>query len=159
VSAFSLLQETLVFNQRLLYLDERARWIDRWTEPVRPVTAAAAQKMFQRASVTSLGPGTKTPPKHNLQGRRTLHKPKQNNSKTAKNRATTTRPKDTRVKQFTRGKSHKQGTHRLDRSVAPVRPVTPGQLGMNNTCGSTPPNPTPDLPIRSTVSNKTLGIV
>jgi hypothetical protein len=30
---------------------------------------------------------------------------------------------------------------------------------MNNTCWSTPPNPTPDLPICSTVSNKTLGIV
>jgi hypothetical protein len=30
---------------------------------------------------------------------------------------------------------------------------------MNNTRGSTPPNPTPDLPIRSTNSHKTLGIV
>jgi hypothetical protein len=36
---------------------------DRWTEPVRPVATAAAQQMFQRALVTSLGPGTKTPPK------------------------------------------------------------------------------------------------
>jgi hypothetical protein len=35
----------------------------------------------------------------------------------------------------------------------------PGQLRMNGTRGSTPPNPTPDLPICSTVSNKTLGIV
>jgi hypothetical protein len=58
---------------------------DRWTEPVRPVTAAAAQQVFQRASVTYLGPGTETPPKHNLQGRRTLHKTKQNTSKPAKN--------------------------------------------------------------------------
>jgi hypothetical protein len=33
------------------------------------------------------------------------------------------------------------------------------QLGMNRTRGSTPPNPTPDLPIRSTDPNKTLGIV
>jgi hypothetical protein len=30
-------------------------------EPVRPVAAAATQQMFQRASMTSLGPGTKTP--------------------------------------------------------------------------------------------------
>jgi hypothetical protein len=52
-----------------------------------------------------------------------------------------------------------KGTHRSNRSLAPVRPLTPGQLGMNNTRGSTPPNPTPDLPIRFTTSNKTLGIV
>jgi hypothetical protein len=30
---------------------------------------------------------------------------------------------------------------------------------MNRTRGSTPPNPTPDLPIRSTDPNNTLGIV
>jgi hypothetical protein len=47
---------------------------DRWTGPVRPVAAATAQQMFQRASVTSLGPGTKKPPKHNLHWRKTLHK-------------------------------------------------------------------------------------
>jgi hypothetical protein len=47
-------------------------------------------------------------------------------------------------------------THRSNRSIASV---TPGQLRMNSTRGSTPPNPTPDLPIRSTDSNKTLGIV
>jgi hypothetical protein len=41
---------------------------DRWPalvrlvgRPVRPVATAAAQQMFQRASVTSLGPGIKTP--------------------------------------------------------------------------------------------------
>jgi hypothetical protein len=33
----------------------------------------------------------------------------------------------------------------------------PGQLGMNSTCGSTPPNPNLDLPNRSTDLNKTLG--
>jgi hypothetical protein len=38
--------------------------------------------------VTSLGPGTKTPPKHILQGRRTLHKPKQKTSKPSKNNTT-----------------------------------------------------------------------
>jgi hypothetical protein len=34
---------------------------DQWTEPVRPVAAATAQQVFQKALVTSLGPGTKTP--------------------------------------------------------------------------------------------------
>jgi hypothetical protein len=51
----------------------------------RPVATAAAQQMFQRAPGTSLGPGTETPPKYNLQGRRTLHEAKQNISKPAKN--------------------------------------------------------------------------
>jgi hypothetical protein len=58
---------------------------DRWTKPVKPVATAAAQQKFQKASVTSLGLGTRTLPKHNLQGRRTLHKPKKNTSKTTKN--------------------------------------------------------------------------
>jgi hypothetical protein len=44
---------------------------DRWPAPVRP---AATQQTFQGALVTSLGPEIVTPPKHNLQGRRTLHK-------------------------------------------------------------------------------------
>jgi hypothetical protein len=46
----------------------------RWTAPVRSVATAAAQQAFQRASVTSLGSGTKTPSKHNLYGRKPLHK-------------------------------------------------------------------------------------
>jgi hypothetical protein len=37
--------------------------------------------------------------------------------------------------------------------------VFPGLLGMNCTRGSTPPNPTSDLPNRSTDLHKTLGIV
>jgi hypothetical protein len=48
--------------------------VNRLIEPVRPVATVAAQQVFQKASVTSLGPGTKTPPKHNLHGRKTLHK-------------------------------------------------------------------------------------
>jgi hypothetical protein len=43
--------------------------------------------------------------------------------------------------------------------LAPVRPVAPGQLGMNSARESTPPNPTPDLPNRSTDLCKTLEIV
>jgi hypothetical protein len=102
---------------------------DRWPAPVRPVTlirpvdrAGQASGCSSRTTNVpeslsdSLGPGTKTPSKHNLQGRRTLHKPKQNTSKAVKNRPATTRPKDTRVKQFTRGKSHTR--HTL------IRPVT-----------------------------------
>jgi hypothetical protein len=48
---------------------------DRWTASVGPVATAAAQQSFQKASVTSLGPGTKPPPKYNLHRRKTLHKP------------------------------------------------------------------------------------
>jgi hypothetical protein len=36
------------------------------------MVAAAAKQAFQGALVTSLGPKIETPPKHNLQGRRTL---------------------------------------------------------------------------------------
>jgi hypothetical protein len=49
--------------------------------------------------------------------------------------------------------------HRSDQSSAPVRPVEAGQLGMNNDCGSTLPNNHPDVPIRSTDSHKTFGIL
>jgi hypothetical protein len=51
------------------------------------------------------------------------------------------------------------GLHRSGRSRTPVRPDKPGQLGMNRTCGSTPPIPNLDLPNRSTDLRKTLGIV
>jgi hypothetical protein len=96
---------------------------DRWIEPVRPVATAAAQQMFQIASWTSLGPGTKRPSKHNLHGRRTQHKANQNTSKTAKNRLAPTQPKDTWIQQLTRGKSHK--------GLTPVRPVkSTGQTGV-----------------------------
>jgi hypothetical protein len=54
---------------------------DRWPALVRPVDSVGQAggysshiEMFQRGSVTSLGPGTKTPPKHNLHGSKTLHK-------------------------------------------------------------------------------------
>jgi hypothetical protein len=60
------------------------------------------------------------------------------------------------------GQNHTNTTIPRDKShqeLAPVRPATPGQLGMNSARGSTPPNPTPDLLIRSTDSHKTLGIV
>jgi hypothetical protein len=50
---------------------------------------------------------------------------------------------------FTRAKPNR-GLHRSDRWEAPVRPVWPELVGMNSTRGSTPSNPTPDLPHRST---------
>jgi hypothetical protein len=69
-----------------------------------------------------------------------------------------TRDNNELTQTFTQGKTHN--------ASAPVRPVSctgqtgqAGMLGMNNTCGSTPPNPTPDLPNLSTVFHKTLGIV
>jgi hypothetical protein len=125
---------------------------------VRPVAAVAAQQMFQRVSVTSLGPGTKTPPKHTLHGRKSCIKP----SKTTPNRPSTDQQQhDPKTHESSNSPEANptQGTHRSDRLLAPVRLVTPGHLGMNITRGSTPPNPTPDLSIRSTDSNKTLGVV
>jgi hypothetical protein len=52
-----------------------------------------------------------------------------------------------------------RGSHQSDRSRASARPVVPGQLGMNRARGLTPPNPTLGLPISSTDSHKTCGIV
>jgi hypothetical protein len=108
---------------------------DRWLVPVRPVTPVrpvgrADQADGYSSRTTNVPeslsdfsrPWNKNTPKHNLQGRRTLYKPKENTSKTAKNLLATTRPKDTQNKQLTRGKSHKRHT--------PVRPVTStGQTG------------------------------
>jgi hypothetical protein len=122
------------------------------------VATAAAQHAFQRSSVTSLGPGTKTPPKHNLQGRKPYTKP---------NKTTPNRPRTDQQHQDP--KTHESSSspvanptsvsHRLDRSRTPARPVWPGQLGMNSTRGSTPPNPNFDLPNRYTDLNKTLVII
>jgi hypothetical protein len=88
----------------------RLRLNYRWPASVRPVTPvrpvdragqvggySSRTTIVQRALVTSLGPGTKTPPKHNLHGRRILHKANQNTSKIAKNRPATTQPKNTRI--------------------------------------------------------------
>jgi hypothetical protein len=87
------------------------------------VATAVAQQMFQRASVTFLGPGTKYPQKHSRHERRTQHKANQNTSKTAKNRPAPTQPKDTLIQQLTRGKSHK--------GLTPVRLVkSTGRTGV-----------------------------
>jgi hypothetical protein len=111
-------------------------------EPVKPVATAAAQTNVPK-SLNEEEPFTKpskTPPNQTRTDQH-QHDPKTHeSSKSPKTNPT-------------------EGSHWSDRSKAPVRPVVPGQLGMNRTRGSTPPNPTPDLPIRSTKSNKTLRIV
>jgi hypothetical protein len=122
------------------------------------VATAAAQPVFQNASVTSLGPGIKTLPKYNLHGRKPYTKP----SKTTPNRPRTDQqhhdPKPHESSSSPEA-NPTSGLHRSDRSRTPVRPVKPGQLGMNSTRGPTPPNPNLDLPNRSTDLCKTLGIV
>jgi hypothetical protein len=110
--------------------------------------------------VTSLGPGTRTLPKHNLHGKKTLHKAKP--SKTTQNRPRIDQQHhDPKIQESSRSPEANptSSIHRSDRSHTPVRPVKPGQLGMNNTRGSTPPNLNLDLPNRSTDLCKTLGIV
>jgi hypothetical protein len=136
------------------------RWhrLDRWTEPVRLVATAAAQQMFQRASMTSLGPRTNTPSKHNCTEEEPNTKPTKTPPKLPRTDQHQHNPKTHRFSSSLEANPTK-GSHWSDRSRAPVRPVKPGQLGMNRTRGSTPPNPTPDLPIRSTDLHKTLGIV
>jgi hypothetical protein len=95
---------------------------DRWPVPVRPVATTAAQQVFQRASVTSLGPGTKTPQNTTC----TEGKPYTKPSKTTPNRPRTDQ-------QHQDPKTHESSSspeanptsvlNRSDRSRAPVRPV------------------------------------
>jgi hypothetical protein len=126
--------------------------------PVRLVATAAAQKMFQRASVTSLGPETKTPQNTTCTEEKPFTKPSKTIPKWPRTNQQQHNPKTHGSSNSLEAKPTKS-SHRSDRSRAPVRSVKPMQLGMNRTRGSTPPNPTPDLPIRSTDPNKTLGIV
>jgi hypothetical protein len=92
----------------------------------------------------------------------TKEKPYTKPSKTTPNRPRTNQkhhdPK-THESSSSPGANPTSGIHRSDRSHTPVRPVKPGQLGMNSTRGSTPPNPNFNLPNRSTDLCKTLGIV
>jgi hypothetical protein len=147
-------------------------WLDRWPSSVRPVTpvrpvdrAGQADGYSNRTTsvLESLSdfsrPWNRNTPKNITC---TEGKPYTKPSKTTPNRPRTDQ-------QHPDPKTHESsslpeanptsGIHRSDRSHTPVRPVKPRQLGMNNTHGSTPPNPTPDLPNRSTNLYKTLGIV
>jgi hypothetical protein len=95
---------------------------DRWPAPVRPVATTAAQQVFQRASLTSLGPGTKTPQNTTC----TEGKPYTKPSKTIPNRPRTDQ-------QHQDPKTHESSSspeenptsvlHWSDQSRAPVRPV------------------------------------
>jgi hypothetical protein len=131
---------------------------DRWTTPVRPVATAAAQQVFQSTLSTSLGPGKK----HSQNTTCTEGKPYTKPRKTTPNRPRTDQqhhdPK-THESSNSPEANPTSGLHRSNWSRTPVRPVKPGQLGMNSTRGSTPPNPNLDLPNRSTDLCKTLGIV
>jgi hypothetical protein len=122
------------------------------------VAAVATQQAFQRGSVTSLGLGTETP-------KNTTYKEEEPDTKPSKTTPNWPRTSQQQHNPKTHGLNNSPETnptkvsHRSDRSRAPVRSVKPGQLGMNRTRRSTPPNPTPDLPIHSTDLNKTMGIV
>jgi hypothetical protein len=97
-------------------------WLDRWREPARPVATAAAQQTFQKASVTSLGPGTKKPQNATCTEGKPYTKP---------NKTTPNRPRTNQQHQDP--KTHESSSspeanptsysHRSDRSRAPVRPV------------------------------------
>jgi hypothetical protein len=145
---------------------------DRWPAPVRPVTPV--RPVDRAGQAGDYNSRTTNVPKSlsdfsrpwNRNTPKTQPARKKNPSQSP---AKTTPNQPRRDQQQHNPRTHKpsnspetnptKGSHRSDRSRAPVRPVVPGQLGMNRARGSTPPNPTPDLPIRSTDSNKTLGIV
>jgi hypothetical protein len=90
--------------------------------PFRPVATAAAQQVFQRASVTSLGPGTKPPQNTTCTEGKPYTKP---------NKTTPNKPRTDQQHQDP--KTHESSSspeanptsdlHRSDRSRAPVRPV------------------------------------
>jgi hypothetical protein len=145
---------------------------DRWPEPVRPVTTvrsvgSAGQAGSYSSRTTNVPeslsdfsrpwnkdtpktqPARKKNPTQSLARQHLTGQELSNNNTTQRHTDQATHPRQI----------PQRGLHRSDRPRAPVRPVTPGQLGMNNTCRSTLPNPTLDLPIHSTDSQKTLGIV
>jgi hypothetical protein len=95
---------------------------DRWTEPIMPVATTAAQQAFQEDSMTSLGPGTKTPQNTTCKEGKPYTKP---------NKPTPNRPRTDQQHQDP--KTHESssspeanptsGSHRSDWSRAPVRLV------------------------------------
>jgi hypothetical protein len=108
---------------------------DRWPAPVRPVTPvrpvdsagqasgyAAAQQAFQKASVTSLGPGTKPPQNTTC----TEGKPYTRPNKTPPNRPRTDQhhqDPETNESNSSPEANPTKDLHQSDRSRAPVRPV------------------------------------
>jgi hypothetical protein len=145
---------------------------DRWLAPVRPVTPIRPMDRAGQAggynSRTTNGLGSLSdfsrPWNRNTPKKTTC---KEEEPFTKPNKTTPNLPKTNQQQhnQRTHGSDKSpeanptKGLHWSDQSRTPVRPATPRQLGMNSTRGSTPPNPTPDLSIRSTDLHKTLGIV
>jgi hypothetical protein len=145
---------------------------DRWPAPVRPVTRVRpvdrAGQVDGYSSCTNnvqeslndfsrpwnkntdkTQPARKKNPSQNLRKTPTKHTRTDKHQHDPKTQESSKSPETNPTK----------GSNRLGRTIPSVRPVVPGQLGMNRTRGSTPPNPTPDLSIRFMDSHKTLGIV
>jgi hypothetical protein len=95
---------------------------DRWTAPVRPVATAAAQHAFQRASVTSLGPGTKTPQNTTCKEGKPYTKP---NKTTPNGQRTDQQHQDPKTHESSSSPEANPASdsHRSNRSRAQVRPV------------------------------------
>jgi hypothetical protein len=146
-------------------------WSDRWPAPVRPVTPVrpvdrAGQAVGYNSCTTNVPKSLsdfsrpwnrntpKTQPARKKNPSQSQAKQHQTGQELTSN-STTQRQEPSSSPET----NPTRGSHRSDRSRAPVIPVVPGQLGMNRARGSTPLNPTPDLPIRSTDLHKTLGIV
>jgi hypothetical protein len=138
---------------------------DRWPAPVRPVDRVGQAGGYSSHTTNVLEslsdfsrPWNKNTPKTQPARKKN---PTQSQPKHHQNYQELTSNHTTQKNGFSNSpkENHTKGSHRSDRSRAPVTPGQPGQLGMNRTRESTPPNPTPDLPIRSTESSKTLGIV
>jgi hypothetical protein len=108
---------------------------DRWPAPVRLVTPVRPVERAGQAggysshttnvpeSISDFSrPWNKTSPKHNLHGRRTLHKANQNTFKTARTDKHQHNPKTHELSNSPEANPTK-GSHRSYRSRAPVRPA------------------------------------
>jgi hypothetical protein len=136
---------------------------DRWPALVRPMTPVrpvdrAGQADGYSSRTTSVPeslsdfsrPWNKNTPKNTTH---TEGKPYTKPNKTSPNRPRTDQQhKDPKTHESSSSPEANpiSDSHWSDRTRAPVRLVYPGQLGMNSTHGSTPPNPNFDLPNRST---------
>jgi hypothetical protein len=151
---------TSTLGWRKLNVNTSLNRSDRWAASVRLVTTG---ETWQNLRTSIEGPYTnqagiarrsdQSKPGNPKSTKQTYRAPKQ-----TKHETTATRDNREPTKTFTRAK--------LNKESVPVRPVrgtsrtgVTWALGLNSTRGSTPPNPTPDLPNRSTDLHKNLGIV
>jgi hypothetical protein len=137
---------------------------DRWPAPVRPVDRAGHAGGYNSRTTSVLEslsdfsrprnkstpktqPARKENPTQNLTKHLQTDQELTSDTKTQRHMSQAVHPRQ--IPRVTRtGQTGEE--HRSDQ---------PGQLGMNSTRGSTPPNPNFDLPNRSTNLNKTLGII